>query len=509
MEMEAVAAAVVVPELDQQTQEAVVVQGARVAGNTCHQCRQKIRGLAASCKLLKKKKNGNLCPIKYCSRCLRNRYGENVEEVTKDETWSCPKCKGICNCSLCMKKKGQSPTGILAHTAKASGCKSVHELLNNGYKGVPALLESSEKVKSAPLKKKDLKRALEPAAAGELLAEGDENVGIDFNSRKVNNGVRRKKDKSPAAPENAVVLPKGTPFTSVAGAEMDLEDVGPAVQFVEFCRTFAEIFRVRKGQPERILQDIAGGRGLRVVSSLVAEFHINLLCIIQEGRGMKPVIYSRDSDAWIVDVGKCISESTFVPKELPLDCLSQGVMGYKNLSPSCKLHVLNFLSNESLSTEKLRSCISAETKNVSEKVHSSKEKDKEPKEATKDNTDEPTLLKTEGAVLTIEENKDAISEIKEGNEVKHAAINEKKHGGFLRTKPILADNGAFYWKLDGHCNNPIMMLQEVDTDDLMGNKDKWFMLNEDEEKIVEDYVSTRPKRQRRKHAPASSTDHIL
>ncbi|KAG8085089.1 hypothetical protein GUJ93_ZPchr0010g9502 [Zizania palustris] len=355
MEMEAPAAAVVVPELDQQAQEAVVVQGVRVAGNTCHQCRQKIRGLAASCKMLKKKKNGSLCPIKYCSRCLHNRYGENVEEVTNDETWSCPKCKGICNCSFCMKKKGQSPTGILAHTAKASGCKSVHELLNNGYKGLPALMESSQK-------KKDLKRALEPAAAGELLAEGDENVGIDFNSRKVNIGVRRKKDKKPAAPENAVVLPRGTPFTSVAGAEMDLEDVGPAIQFVEFCRTFAEIFQVRKGQPERILQDIAGGRGLRVVSSLVAEFHINLLCIIQEGRGMKPVIYSRDSDAWIVDVGKCISESTFVPKELPLDCLSQGVMGYKNLSPSCKLHVLNFLSNESLSTEKMRSCILAETK---------------------------------------------------------------------------------------------------------------------------------------------------
>jgi hypothetical protein len=34
----------------------------------------------------------------------------------------------------------------------------------------------------------------------------------------------------------------------------------------------------------------------------------------------------------------------------------------------------------------------------------------------------------------------------------------------------------------------------------MGNKDKWFMLNEDEKKIVENYLSTRPKRRGRKAA---------
>ncbi|KAL5080450.1 hypothetical protein RYX36_008871 [Vicia faba] len=41
----------------------------------------------------------------------------------------CPKCRGICNCSLCMKKKGHQPTGALAQKAKAFGFKSVSEML--------------------------------------------------------------------------------------------------------------------------------------------------------------------------------------------------------------------------------------------------------------------------------------------------------------------------------------------------------------------------------------------
>ncbi|KAL5196845.1 hypothetical protein ABZP36_000357 [Zizania latifolia] len=114
------------------------------------QCCQKIRSSAASCKQLKKK--GKPCPIRYCCKCLRNRYGENVEEVAKDKSWACPKCKDICNCSLCMKKKGLQPMGALAHTAKASGGGSVHELLGKGSEVVAELQKSSKKVRSSSLK---------------------------------------------------------------------------------------------------------------------------------------------------------------------------------------------------------------------------------------------------------------------------------------------------------------------------------------------------------------------
>ncbi|XP_040380536.1 uncharacterized protein LOC102712995 isoform X1 [Oryza brachyantha] len=483
-------------------------------GKTCHQCRQKTMDFSASCH--KVKKNNKPCTILYCRKCLKNRYGQQVEEVAKDDAWTCPKCRDICNCSFCMKKKGLEPTGILAHAAKASGCDSVHDLLSKGKDAVAAAQKSAQqKVRSAPLKKNPKRAPESDAATDEPLAEGDENICIDFNafasapvkkqkrSRKVDGVVTLMKDESPDVPQNKVVLPRGTPVTSVAGAEWESEDVGPALQFFEFCRTFAEIFQVRKGQPERILRDIAGGRGLRVVSSVVSDFHITLLSIIQEDRGMKPITYSRDNDTWIVDVGKCINESIIAPKELPLDSLDQGVSGYKNLSPSCKLRVLNFLCDESLSTEKLRNCILSESKNPSkEKAPSAKEK--EPKEETiKKNTDEVALVKTEDGAVTVEEDKNGVSQQKDVKEGKHAdtnGTNEKKHGGFLRTNPVMVNKAGIYWKLDDYCNNTTMMLQEVDADNSVGNKDMWFMLNEDEEKIVENYISTMPKRRGRKPA---------
>ncbi|OAY57054.1 uncharacterized protein LOC110609948 isoform X2 [Manihot esculenta] len=95
-------------------------------GKTCHQCRQKTRDFAAGCK---NQKGNKQCPIKYCHKCLLNRYGEKAEEVALIDEWKCPKCRGICNCSLCMKKRGHKPTGILVHTAKENGFSSVSELL--------------------------------------------------------------------------------------------------------------------------------------------------------------------------------------------------------------------------------------------------------------------------------------------------------------------------------------------------------------------------------------------
>ncbi|XP_050902983.1 uncharacterized protein LOC127115490 [Lathyrus oleraceus] len=97
-----------------------------VKGKTCHQCRQKTKDVAATCR---NPRNGKPCVIRFCHKCLLNRYGEIVKEVNLMTNWICPRCRDICNCSLCMKKRGQRPTGALAHKAKASGFKSVSEML--------------------------------------------------------------------------------------------------------------------------------------------------------------------------------------------------------------------------------------------------------------------------------------------------------------------------------------------------------------------------------------------
>ncbi|CAN6278436.1 unnamed protein product [Urochloa humidicola] len=486
-------------------------------GKTCHQCRQKTTDFAAACKQVKKK---GPCPIKYCRKCLLNRYGENAEEVAEKEDWICPKCRGICNCSFCRKKKGEMPTGIMAHIAKASGCTSVHDLLEKGS-DVVAAAQAILKVNGSDT---GTKRSRETDGADEVAAErdgsvgidlntvpgdeGDENIGVDLNARpsvcvkkrrklqhsskKIHadershggdNGELLLRDESPDVLSNNISLPKGTPVTNIAGAQLDDEDIGAAIQFLEFCRAFAEVFQIRKGLPERILQDVVGGRELRLVSSVVAEFHMNLLSVIQEGKGKKPVAYTRDGDAW-------------------------GVSGYKNLSPSCKLRILNFLCDETLSTDKLRNWIDMQNdvaaepiNSAREKARTAKEKEKELKERLKDNMDKTMLSPNEAAALSDEENKDLISQIKEAQEVKRSAINDmaklEKQGG-LWTKPLMVEQGLAYWKIDGYCDNAAILLQEYGDEELMANKDNWFMFTEDEEKVIKEHIATRSRHQRRK-----------
>ena len=37
--------------------------------------------------------------IFFCSR-----YNEDARKALKDPNWACPPCRGICNCSICLKK---------------------------------------------------------------------------------------------------------------------------------------------------------------------------------------------------------------------------------------------------------------------------------------------------------------------------------------------------------------------------------------------------------------------
>ncbi|KAF7099948.1 hypothetical protein CFC21_101521 [Triticum aestivum] len=596
-------------------------------GKTCHQCRQKTMDFAVACTQPRKK---GLCPIHFCHKCLFNRYGENAEDMTKDAGWTCPKCRGICNCSFCRKKKGETPTGILAHAAKASGHSSVHDLLIKGSDMVVAaqtlsslpkkikkerkegslkralgtddatrglFAEGDENIKtdlnalpSVPIKKKlkkikkerkkgNIKKALGTddgtdgllAEGGEnartdlnavpsvptdkelkkikkerkkgnikralgtddgtdgLLAQGDDNTGTDLNalppvpiSKKLKKGNHRVngmtadekcpveikgelhiRNESTDVPETKIELPIGTPVTDIAGAELEVDDVGSALQFHEFCRTFAEVLKIRKGQPEKILQVITGGGRIgREVPSVVADLHISLLSVIQEDREENPSDYSRNGDAWIIDTGKYISESTVISKELPLDCLSQGVLGYKKLSPSLKLHVLNFLCDEALSTTTLKNWVlkqheSATERKVAarEKFRAVKEKEKELKEKLTIKMAKPRFLRNGAEINSL------VSQIKEAYEDKKAVIDEEKLGGLVRKKPVRIDEGVAYWKLDGYCDKTAIMRQEFDATE---NTDKWFMFTEEEEKVIKGHVAPRPqlKRKNKKHTLA-------
>ena len=89
-----------------------------VRGTTCHWCRQKTDSLKAKC---------GQCPIAFCPPCLLIRHGLKPSDIGPD--WRCPKCCGNCNCSVCRRKAGLEPTGVMGATAVAAGFASVEQYL--------------------------------------------------------------------------------------------------------------------------------------------------------------------------------------------------------------------------------------------------------------------------------------------------------------------------------------------------------------------------------------------
>ncbi|XP_012268816.2 cell division cycle-associated protein 7-like [Athalia rosae] len=97
-------------------------------GISCHQCRQKTLDTKTICR------SGECIGIRgqFCGPCLRGRYGEDAVVALKDPNWVCPPCRGLCNCSICRKRNGQMPTGILAPIVQEEGYSSVMDYLESG-----------------------------------------------------------------------------------------------------------------------------------------------------------------------------------------------------------------------------------------------------------------------------------------------------------------------------------------------------------------------------------------
>ncbi|KAJ2746947.1 hypothetical protein GGI20_000934 [Coemansia sp. BCRC 34301] len=82
-------------------------------GSSCHQCRQKTIDEKIKC-------SSNACTVMFDYKCLLIRYNEDATNIVHSE-WTCPKCRGMCSCSFCMKKHGKRPTGQLPVFIKLNG----------------------------------------------------------------------------------------------------------------------------------------------------------------------------------------------------------------------------------------------------------------------------------------------------------------------------------------------------------------------------------------------------
>ncbi|KAH9027722.1 hypothetical protein EDB85DRAFT_1974167 [Lactarius pseudohatsudake] len=150
----------------------------------CHQCNKK-RDAALGLYCTFNNKTSNLlarCRAKYCRPCLKNRYGQDSDEIkarginvtskeiaghdkTQGYIFKCPRCSGNCNCRGCRKAMGLEPTGNLTIAAKKTGVDSVAVMLDGNAKMTGILPGKGRQIPDPPKKLKAPKLPRAPAAA--------------------------------------------------------------------------------------------------------------------------------------------------------------------------------------------------------------------------------------------------------------------------------------------------------------------------------------------------------
>ncbi|VFQ99934.1 unnamed protein product [Cuscuta campestris] len=567
-------------------------------GRTCHQCRQKTMDIMSGCKNIK---DGKPCTIQFCHKCLLNRYGEKAEEVATTDDWICPKCMGICNCSFCMKKRGYQPTGILVHTAKATGFTSVSEMLQVKAPGNSQNSEHESVVENKdalPKKNSDSSKGTEVVPPTKRGKENKFNGSIGLNaqpltsshnpteqgsrknkreackeiqcngvgdkvssktavnspdkrkfkkmkqesSSKINNPVEESFQKNAThgecehdnksektkmevpikKPDEDIVkdlciqknnfnttipLPQGTGLTSVAGSDFLQEDVGSALQFLEFCAAFGKILDIKRGQAEAILRDLVQGRiSRRGETNVTAQFLMHLLSFIGEEHEGSPILTpTDDKGSWLKSLKELLSESPIVSKNMGLDSLDDG---FDSLSSSKKLKLLNFVCDELLDTVRIRNWIDEQKSKCAEKAKEAKEKASAAREEEKRLKQKiqgdvvATVIAKNGAPISVLEHDAIVTQAKREAAEAHATFLQTRglllkcsqKSDAMRTEPIFMDtNGQVFWRLTCFSNKSVILLQELGAEDVASNE-KWFAFDEAHQETVEKCVNSRRKR---------------
>ncbi|KAG5537548.1 hypothetical protein RHGRI_024866 [Rhododendron griersonianum] len=291
---------------------------------------------------------------------------------------------------------------------------------------------------------------------GQKLETDEAQPRIVMESRKVQADAMKLQSKDIDAD---IPLPQGTELTTVAGIELPPEDVGHALQFLEFCAAFKEA----KLSP------------------------------------------TNGKNSWLHALKNCASRSECVQKILKLERFGQEANDYVSLDSSERLRLLTFLCDEVLCTAQMRSWIDEQNlkvlqkvKETKERVHAVKQKDKELKQKMMDEIAKAIIAKN-GAPLSISEYEAVVSQIKTEAAQAHSQLleshdmvpNDKKGSAAVRTESILLDvNGCNYWRLNGYSDDSVVLLQDVGTWDAAESGEKWFTFDVDQEKEIEKYISS-------------------
>ncbi|XP_006346924.1 uncharacterized protein [Solanum tuberosum] len=450
-------------------------------GKSCHQCRQKTTAFVVGCK---NKQKDKLCAINVCHKCLSNRYGEKAMEVSLLEDWKCPKCRGICNCSLCMKKRGCPPTGQLVHTAKATGYSSVSDMLQ--FTGIDNIDQTKVlKDKSGSRKKIN-------------ISNNEEIIVSSENSEKEN------------------CIEEGTAVTAVGDIDLQPGDVGNALQFLEFCMVFGKILGIKKGQPQAVLRDILQGRSTRRGKcSVTIQFLSSLLSFLKEEEEeiSSAETLTEGKNSWYADIKMLISKSPSVARTMGLVSLGNDVEEFENLNPSEKLKMLTFICDEVLGTGKIRDWIddqnsnfAVKAKEAKEKVVAAKNEEKRLKQKMQNEVAQAIIAKC-GALLSLSEHEAIFSEIKRELAEAHASVVESmntyskcnQRSEAVRTEPFFSGtDGKVYWTLKCYGDKSILLCQDVGTGDTAESDEKWSAFDAEQKEIIEKHINSLRRRVKRR-----------
>ncbi|KAJ1412774.1 WHIM1 domain [Sesbania bispinosa] len=265
--------------------------------------------------------------------------------------------------------------------------------------------------------------------------------------------------------QEEIPLPPGIELTKILDIDFPPEDVGNALQFLEFCRVFGKPLDVNKGEAEEILRELVCKQHLRHgQNTLVIKFQLKLLTmiLIDSGDESPSLTTTNGNNSWLEALEDLITESDLVLRDFPLDWLNEGIDGYYDLESSKKLALLNFICDEALSTKKEAKLKVATAK---EKVIGNKVEKRLKKKLQ---VEMDKAIMPNEASLSISEHNELISKIKSEAAQAHTELLEandtiskrKQTSDAMRIKPELLDSsGHAFWKFKSYDDDHVVLLQ--------------------------------------------------
>ncbi|KFK33237.1 hypothetical protein AALP_AA6G348100 [Arabis alpina] len=322
-----------------------------------------------------------------------------------------------------------------------------------------------------------------------------------------------------------VMPPQGTSLITVSGIELPREDVGAALQFLEFCSTFEKALDLRKGQAESVVREMFARRDTRRQEhSTLTGMIIQILTVILKDRGQTSLRMSATDSSWFTAVGICFLESDVKLDDFRPEFFKRGIVAYEELDSSKRLKLLNFLCDELLGTSQLRDCIDdVETiqrkKEGKEMLNAAKEKEKQLKQILEDELAK-AVAENGGVPLTTEEHDAIASQMNAENEevrsemlsaMEMLSTKNQKCNDALRTKPLeVDDNGLVFWKLKCYNEEPNILVQDLGSGSDEIPQEKWYAFSPEQKPQLEKYIRfvrakrCQAKRQAKQNASTST-----